>query len=335
MRRRDFISLIAGAPIAWPLGALAQQSGRMRRVGVLIASPQNDPESERSLRALLQGLEALGWKPGVNLQVAVRYGDGQPERIAAAAKELVAAKHEVLEVETTPGTAAVLKETHSIPFVLTTVSDPVGSGFVQSLSRPGGNATGFINIEWSVGGKWLQLLKDIMPRLARVTVLFNRAAAPHADYYGRTINAAAAPLAIMMRMAFVSDMTATEKEILATAQDPDAGLIVGPDTFTFTYRYQIALLANSAKVPAIYPLTPYATAGGLVSYGIDLTDLHRRAALYVDRILKGAKPADLPVQLPTKFELAVNLKTAKTLGLAIPPSLVATADEVKIPLPRA
>ena len=201
MRRREFITLIGGATVAVAVStAHAQQSGQMRRIGVLNASRENDPESERSLRALSQELQVLGWKPGINLQVAVRYGGGEPERIAAAAKELVAAQHEVLEVETTPGTAAVLKETHTIPVVFANVSDPVGSGFVQSLSHPGGNATGFINIESSVGGKWLQLLKAMMPRLTRVTMLFNPAAAPHADYYRRTIEAAAAPLAITTSM---------------------------------------------------------------------------------------------------------------------------------------
>jgi putative tryptophan/tyrosine transport system substrate-binding protein len=301
----------------------------MRRIGVLIAAPENDAEAKRMLRALLQGLQELGWKPATNLQIDIRCGEGRPERIAAAAKELVAAAQpELLAVETTPGTAAVLKETRTIPVVFTTVSDPVGAGFVQSLSHPGGNATGFINIESSVGGKWLQLLKNVMPHVTRATVLFNAAAAPQADYYRRTIEAAATSLAITTRMALVSDMAATENEILAVAEDRYAGLIIGPDAFTFSHRFQIVELANSAKVPAVYPFTTFAAAGGLLSYGVDLADLHRRAAVYVDRILKGAKPADLPVQLPTKFELAINLKTAKVLGLTIPDNLLTVADEV-------
>jgi putative tryptophan/tyrosine transport system substrate-binding protein len=328
MRRRDFITLLGSATAAWPLGARAQQPSQIRRIGVLIGSPENDAESKRGLLALVQGLQELGWKPGINLQIEIRYGGGQPERIAAAAKELVAAQPELLEVETTPGTAAVLKETHIIPVVFTTVSDPVGAGFVQSLSHPGGNVTGFVNIESSVGGKWLQLLKEVMPQVSRATVLFNRVAAPQADYYRRAIEAAAPPLAITTRMALVSDMVEMEKEIVATAQDSRAGLIIGPDAFTFSHRFQIVALVNGANVPAVYPLTPYSVAGGLLSYGNDLADLHRRAAAYVDRILKGAKPADLPVQLPTKFELAVNLKTAKALGLTIPASLLATADQV-------
>jgi putative ABC transport system substrate-binding protein len=328
MRRREFIAVLGGATVFWSPRAFAQQAGPMRRIGVLLAGPENDPEIQRSSRALLQGLQDLGWKPGVNLQVDIRYGDGQRERMVTVAKELVAAQPDVLEIETTPGTAAVLAETHSIPVVFTTVSDPVGAGFVQSLSHPGGNATGFINIESSVGGKWLELLKDVMPQATRATVLFNPAAAPQADYYRRTIEAAATPMAIKTSMALVSDIAATERVILATAQDPRAGLIIGPDAFTFSNRYQIAQLANSAKVPAVYPLTAYAAAGGLLSYGIDLPDLHRRAATYVDRILKGAKAADLPVQLPTKFELVVNLKTATALGIAIPDKLIAVADQV-------
>ena len=248
--------------------------------------------------------------------------------MAAAAKDLVAAQPEVLEVESTPGTAAVLKETRTIPVVFTAVSDPVGAGFVQSLSHPGGNATGFINIEASVGGRWLQLLEEVMPQVTRATVLFNPAVAPQADYYWRAIEAAATPLAITTRMARVSDMAATEKEILAVAQDRRAGLIIGPDTFTFTHSFQIVELANSAKVPAVYPFTKFTAAGGLLSYGVDLIDLHRRAAVYVDRILKGAKPADLPAQLPTKFELVINLKTAKALGLTIPANLLTVADDV-------
>jgi putative ABC transport system substrate-binding protein len=327
MRRREFIKVV-GYAAAWPLTVSAQQSSQIRRIGVLIGGSENDPEIQRGVRALLQGLQDLGWKPGINLQVAVRYAGGERERMAALAKELVAAQPDVLETETTPSTAAVLKETHTIPVVFTSVSDPVGAGFVQSLSNPGGNATGFINIESSVGGKWLQLLKEVMPQVTRATVVFNPAAAPQADYYRRTIEAAAAPLAMTANISFVSDMDAMEREILATAQDPHAGLIIGPDAYTFTHRGQIVELVNRAKVPAVYPFTTFAVFGGLLAYGVDLPDLHRRAAIYVDRILRGATPAELPVQLPTKFELAVNLKTAKALSLEIPPSLLATADEV-------
>lgn len=228
----------------------------------------------------------------------------------------------------TPGTAAVLKETGTIPVVFSTVSDPVGAGFVQSLPHPGGNATGFINIEASMGGKWLQLLKEVAPQVTRVTMLFNPATAPQADYYRRAVEAASPPLGMTTRAAPVGDMRAIESEIAGAAQDRGAGLTVLPDTYTFTYRDQIVSLANRARLPAVYPFTPFADAGGLLSYGIDLADLQRRAAAYVDAVLKGARPADLPVQLPTKFELVINLKTATALGLAIPQSLLATADDV-------
>ena len=289
MRRRDFVTLVGAATAAWPLGARAQQPSQIRPIGVLMSGSEDDLEEQRSVQALLQGLQDLGWKSGTNLQVDIRYGDGNRERIAAVAKELVAAQPEVLEVETTPGTAEVLKETHKVPIVFAGVSDPVGAGFVQSLSHPGRNATGFINNESSIGSKWLQLLKEVMPQVTRATVLFNAAAAPQADYYRRAIEAAAPPLAIATRMALVSDMVAMEKEIVATAQDRRAGLIIGPDAFTFLHRFEIVALANGSNVPAVYPLTPYAVAGGLLSYGSDLPDLHRRAAAYVDRILKGAR----------------------------------------------
>ena len=239
MRRREFITLVGSAAATWPLAARAQQPGRMRRIGVLLSGSKADPEDQRSVQALLQGLQDLGWKSGINLQVDIRYGDSNTERIAAVAKELVAAQPEVLQVGTTPGTAAVLKETHTIPVVFTVVSDPVGAGFVQSLPHPGGNATGFINIESSMGGKWLQLLKEVMPQMTRATVLFNPVTAPQMDYYRRAIEAAAPLLAITTRMAPVSDMATMEKEIVATAQDRHAGLIIPPDTFTFAHRNQV------------------------------------------------------------------------------------------------
>jgi putative ABC transport system substrate-binding protein len=325
--RREFIRLVGGA-VAWPLAARAQERERMRRIGVLISVAEADPQGQRWARALLQGLQELGWKLGTNLQIDIRYGDSSNERIGAIAKELVAAQPDVLQVTSTPGTAAILKETRTIPVVFSTVSDPVGAGFVQSLPHPGGNATGFINIESSMGGKWLELLKEVVPQVTGVTMLFNPATAPQTDYYRRAVEAAAVSLAMTARAAPVSDVAAIEGEIVATARNRRAGLIVLPDTFTFTHRDLVVSLANRANVPAVYPFTPFATAGGVLSYGVDLTDLQRRAALYVDRILKGAKPADLPVQLPTKFELVINLKTAKALGLAIPPTLLARADEV-------
>jgi putative tryptophan/tyrosine transport system substrate-binding protein len=325
--RREFITLLGGAA-AWPLAARAQQSDRVRRMGVLISLAEDDPQGQKWTQAMLESLHDLGWKRGTNLEVDIRWGNSNNERIRLVAKQLVAAQPDVLQVTSTPGTAAVLEQTKTIPVVFTTVSDPVGAGFVRSLPHPGGNATGFINIESSVGGKWLELLKEVAPQVLRVTVLFNPATAPQTDYYRRIVEAAAPSLAITPRAAPVANIGAIESEIVTTAQDRNAGLVVLPDTFTFTHRDLIVSSANRAGLPAIYPFTAFASAGGLLAYGIDLVDLQRRAAVYVDRILKGAKPADLPVQLPTKFELAINLKTAKALGLTVPLTLQASADEV-------
>ena len=283
----------------------------MRRIGVPIAGRENDAEAKRMLRALLQGLQELGWKPGTNWK-----SDSLWRRDSLSASRLpqrnwLRRNPSVLLVETTPGTAAVLKETHTIPVIFTTVSDPVGAGFVRSLSHPGGNVTGFINIESSVGGRWLQLLKECDAAGDARAELFGAAAAPQADSIDRQSRQPQRLWQSRPGWLWSGIWRGREKEILDTAEDPSAGLIVGPDIFTFNHRFQIAELANSVKLPTIYSFTPFVTAGGLLSYGVDLPDLNRRAAIYVDRILKGAKPADLPVQLPTKFELAVNLKTAK------------------------
>jgi len=295
---------------------------------VLVTVSESDPQGQRWLHALLQGLQELGWRRGGNLDVDFRWGDSDNARIRTIAKELIAAKPEVLQVISTPGTAAVLEATRTIPVVFTMVSDPVASAFVESLAHPGGNATGFINIEASMGGKWLELLTEVAPQVKRVTMLFNPATEPQADYYRRSIDAAAASLGIVTRAAPVGNVADIETEIVATGHEANAGLVVLSGIFTLTYRDQIVGLSNRVKLPAVYPFTPFSAAGGLISYGVDLTDLQRRAAVYVDRILHGAEPADLPVQLPTKFELVINLKTAKALGLTVPPSLLARADEV-------
>jgi len=327
MRRREFIGLLGGAA-AWPVAARAQRSDRVRRIGMLNTLAEGDPQGQQQVQILLQSLQELGWKRGTNLEVDLRWGASNNERIQMIAKELVAAQPDVIQVTTTPGTAAVLRETRTIPVVFSIVSDPVGAGFVASLPHPGGNATGFINIESSMAGKWLELLKEVAPHVSRVTLLFDPTTGPQANYYQEPIEAAARSLAIALKSAPVGDVAAIETEIAATVQERDTGLVVFPDIFTFTHRDLIVSLANRRNLPAVYPFTVFASAGGLVSYGVDLLDLQRRAAGYVDRILKGTKPEDLPVQLPTKFELAVNLKTAKALGLTIPESLLASADEV-------
>jgi putative tryptophan/tyrosine transport system substrate-binding protein len=326
--RRQFISGLGGAAFA-PLAARAQPA-RTARIGILISLPEGDPEGERWLRSLHEGLESLGWKEGANLLLDVRRGDPDPDRLQAIAKELVSLKPDVIQVTSTPATAAVLRETRTIPIVFAVVSDPVGSGFVQSLSRPGGNVTGFVNIEASVGGKWIELLKEIAPRTARASVMFNPNTAPQSAFYMKSVEAAAASLAIPVAVARVNSRDDIETAITNLARVPDSGLIVSPDLFSATQAQRDTIIDLTARnhIPAVYFLSLFVRTGGLVAYGVDHPDLLRRAAAYVDRILKGEKPENLPVQLPTKFELAINLKTAKSLGLTVPPSLLATADEV-------
>jgi putative ABC transport system substrate-binding protein len=325
MLRREFIAIM-GAAVAVPFHrANAQQ--RPRRIGVLIALAEADPQGQRWVQALLQGLDALGWKPGTNLQIDVRYGDSNSDRIQEVARQLVAEQPDVLEVTTTPGTAAVLKTTQTIPIIFSMVSDPVGSGFVKSLPRPGGNATGFINIEASMGGKWLQLLKEVAPQISHVTMLFNPKTAPQGEYYRRIVENAAGPMAIKTKVALVSDVSAIEAEIIAT-RAARGGMVILPDVYLLTLRDLVVSLANRERLPTIYPFTPFAESGGLLSYGVDLPDLQRRAAGYVDAVLKGTAPSDLPVQLPTKFELAVNLKTARMLNIDLPHSLISIADKI-------
>ena len=326
--RRQFISALGSAAV-WP-GVAWAQSGRTPRLGVLIGLPESDPEGERWLKALREGLEKLGWKEGANLRIDLRWGDPNPDRLQMIARELVELKPDVIQVTSTTATAAILRETKTIPVVFAVVTDPVGSGFVQSLPHPGGNATGFINIEASVGGKYLEILKEIAPRTSRATVMFNPKTAPQSSFYVKSLEAASASLALPLAVAHIGSGEDIEAAIADLARTPDTGLIVSPDLFTAakTQREIIVALTARNRVPAVYFSSLFVQTGGLVAYGVDLPDLLRRAASYVDHILKGEKPADLPVQLPTKFELAINLNTAKSLGLTIPQSLLATADEV-------
>jgi putative ABC transport system substrate-binding protein len=328
MKRREFIAGL-GIAAACPVMARGQQTNRARRIGVLFTLQEDDPFARQQAQALLQGLQEAGRNIGSDLQVDFRFAGGSDRaQIQTVAKDLVATQPDVIQVATTPGTAAVLMETHTIPVVFTIVSDPVGSGFVESFSHPGGNATGFVNIESSMGGKWVQLLKEVAPRVARVTLLFNPATGPQASYYREPIEAAAQALSISSRAAPVGDTAAIESEIVATARDPDSGLIALSDIFIFNHRELIVSLANRARLPTVYPFSEAARAGGLISYGIDILDLERRAGGYFDRILKGANPADLPVQLPTKFDFVINLKTANALGLSVSAAMLATANEV-------
>jgi len=328
MRRRDFITLLGAATAARPLAAHAQQPA-VPRIAVLIGLPQDDPEAQKWAKAFLDALPPFGWKPDANLRIDWRW-TADPARMPEVAKEIVEQRPDLIVTTTTPLTAAVLRESHKIPVVFAVVSDPVGSGFVQSLSRPGGNATGFINIEASVGGKWLEVLKEIAPGTARVAILFNPKTAPQSAYYLKTLQASAQTLGLTLTAAQVASAQDIEAAINDLAKFPNGGFVIMPDIFTAakTQRDLIVSLAARLRIPAVYAFTFFVKDGGLISYGADNADLLRRAADYVDRILKGKKPQDLPVQLPTKFELAINTKTAAALGVKFPASILAVADEV-------
>jgi putative tryptophan/tyrosine transport system substrate-binding protein len=330
MKRRELIRLLGGAAVAWPLTARAQQLNRLRRIGVLMTIAEDDPQTQPILMAFKQGLQELGWIEGRNIQVDYRFGAGDVDRIQRFAKELVDSKPDLIVGHTTPGTGALARETKTIPIIFVVVSDPVGGGFVASLPQPNGNITGFINIEASMGGKWVEFLKEVSPRLARAALIYNPQTAPYYPYYLPPFEAATRSLGVEPAPSPVHHTEDIEAVIRSLGERPDSGLVVMPDTFTaargvFT---QIISLVARHRVPAIYPFRYMVAAGGLLSYGPDNADLFRRAATYVDRILKGAKPAELPVQLPTKFEFVVNLKTARALGIDVPLKLRAFADEV-------
>ena len=329
MRRREFITLLGGAAAAWPLAARAQQSERMRLIGVLMAYAESDPEGQAWVAVFRGGLQKLGWAEGRNIRIETRWAPpenaGSRERFA---KELVALQPELILSHTTPTTSALLRETRTIPIVFANVSDPIGSGFVATLSRPGGNVTGFTTIEASLGGKWLELLKEIAPHVNRVAFLFNPETATYAEYYLNLFKAAGATFAVKATTAPVRDKSEVESAIATLAGEPNGGLIVMPDSFPIAHRVEITSLAARYRLPAVYPFRFFADIGGLLAYGVDLSDNFRRAASYADRILKGEKPGELPVQGPAKFEFVINLKTAKALGLTVPDNLLARADEV-------
>jgi putative tryptophan/tyrosine transport system substrate-binding protein len=330
MRRRDFITLAGGAAALWSRAAAAQNSGGVRRIGILLSLAESDPEGKVQLAGFMQRLAELGWVDGRNLQTEVRWGRGDVDRIRSFAKELVALKPAVIVAHGTPVTAALHQETRTIPIVFVTVSDPVGDGFVAGLPHPGGNITGFLTSESAITAKMLELLTEIAPGLKRVALLFNPDTAPgHGAYYLPDFEAAARSTNIEPIAARARSDGEIEAAVTSLGKDPGGGLIVTPDYFMLNHIRAITLLVARNKVPAIYPWrSVVATDGALFSYGPDLSDNVRRGAPYVDRILRGEKPADLPVQVPVKFEMAVNAKTAKALGLTIPQSLLATADEV-------
>ena len=321
--RREFISLLGGAAAAWPLAAHAQQV-RMRRIVVLMGIA-NDAEAQARAVALHQGLQVLGWTMGRNIQIDYRFADGNAERIRVYAKEAVASDPDLIIAQTNPVLLAVREATRIQPIVFVQVSDPVGGGFVENLARPGGNITGFTNFESEMGGKWLQTLKEIAPPVARVAVLLHPETSAHAGFL-RAAETASVALDIRVTPLGVHNAEEIERGITEFSLVPKGGMIVAPHPVT---RGNLIIdLAARHQLPAVYPFGFHARDGGLVSYGVDQVDQWRRAATYVDRILRGTKPADLPVQQPTNYELVINLKTAKTLGLTIPPSLLARADEV-------
>jgi putative ABC transport system substrate-binding protein len=330
MRRREFIALLSSAAAGWPLAVRAQQGGKMRRIGVLLGGAESDPQIVEGLAAFKTALGELGWIEGSNVQIDYRFAVADLERMRTFAKELVALRPDILVGQTTGVTAALQRETKTIPIVFLVVSDPVGSGFVESLPNPGGNITGFINIEASLSGKWIEMLKEIVPQVTRAAFMYNPTTAPYFAFYQQPFEAAARSNGIEPIAAPVHAAADIEHVFENYGNRSDTGLVLPPDVFTIT-RANLDLintLAMRTRLPTIYPYRFMVTAGGLISYGIDNADLYRRAPAYVDRILKGARPADLPVQLPTKFELAVNLKTAKAMGIDIPPTLLGVADEV-------
>src|SRR5262244_3971881 len=314
-------ALLGGASAAWPLAARAQQRERMRRIGVLTPFAADDTEGHGRLTAFAQGLQQLGWTVGQNLRIDYRWGDGKH------AVELVALAPDVILSDSSAATAPLLQATHTIPIVFGVVADPVGAGYVESLARPGGNATGFTPFEYSVAGKWLELLKEIAPRVTRAAVLRDSAIAAGPGFFG-AIQSTASSLGIAVRPVDVRDAAEIERSITAFAQGLNAGLIVTGSPAAAAKRDLIVALAARHRLPAVYNNRLFVEIDGLVSYGPTFLDQFRRAAGYVDRILKGEKPADLPVQAPTKYELVINLKTAKALGLTVPPTLLIRADEV-------
>ena len=326
MTRREFITLLGGAAAGWPIAARAQQR-EMRRIGVLMGLASDDPEGQARLAAFAQGLQQSGWTVGQNVRVDYRWSGGNADNMRKYAAELVALAPDVILAHSSQAVAPLLQATRTVPIVFTAVTDPVGAGYVDSLARPGGNATGFLVWEYSIAGKWLELLKEIAPGVTRAAVLRESAIAAGPALFG-VIQAAAPSLGVELRPVDVRDAGEIERAITAFAQGANGGLIVTGSPLAAVHRDLIVTLAARHKLPAVYFGRHFVTVGGLISYGPDFVDQHRRAAGYVDRILKGEKPADLPVQAPTKYELVINLKTAKALGLEIPPTLLARADEV-------
>jgi putative tryptophan/tyrosine transport system substrate-binding protein len=330
MKRRHVITVLGGVWLAWPLALHAQGPDRMRRIAVLLGLPENDSEALRRLTTFKQALEELGWSEKRNVQIYHR-GAGDLRGMQSRAVELVSLGPDVVLAQTTPATAALRRVSASVPIVFVSVPDPIGSGFVESLSRPGSNTTGFTNFEASIGGKWLELVTELAPATKRVAMLYNPDTASGGavgGVYLRSAEQAAHSLGVQLIVSAVGDAAEIDSTFASLARDAGGAVIVMPNAFTAVHRELIVVLAAKHRLPATYPFRYFVDIGGLVSYGADQMDLFRRAAVYVDAILRGTKPSDLPVQAPTKFELVINLKTAKELGITIPPRLLALTDEV-------
>jgi putative ABC transport system substrate-binding protein len=327
MKRRDLLTVIGGAAAAWPLAARAQQTDRMPRVGVLMGQPEADPETEIRVKALMQGLAALGWTEGRNVHIFLRYLPAA-ELARAYAIELIELGCDVIVAQTTPLAVALQRETRTVPIVFVNVVDPVGSGLVSSLARPGANITGFRHFEPSFVSKWLTMITEVAPSVRRIAMMFSPKTLPPYKVYTRLAEAIAPSVGIKSIELPVTDVSGIERALDDFAREENGGLVALPDLTTTIHRDLIVALANKHRIAAVYPFSFFVKAGGLMSYGADIVDQYRRPADYVDRILKGAKPADLPVQAPVKFETAINLKTAKVLGLTVPLTLQALADEV-------
>jgi putative ABC transport system substrate-binding protein len=323
--RREFITLLGGATVAWPLAARAQQGERTRRVGVLMNLAADDPEGQARIVAFVQGLQQSGWTNGHNVRIDIRWAAGDAARFQRAAEELLALAPDVIFAAATPSVQALQQSTRTVPIVFANVGDPVAMGLVDSLARPGGNTTGFTPLEFGFAAKWLELLKEIAPRVTRVAVLRDLTIGPA---HLSAIQAVAPSFGVELSAVGVRDVGEIERTVAAFARSSNAGLIVTPSTSALIHRDLITMLAARHRLPTVYSFRYFVTAGGLISYGANPIDMHRQAASYVDRILKGEKPADLPVQAPTKYELVINLKTAKALGIEMPASVLARADEV-------
>ena len=325
MKRREFITLLGGVAAAWPLAARAQQGDRVRLVGIVAGFAE--AEMQPLLTAFRDKLKELGWAEGRNLSIDLRLGRGDFKHMTDDTGLLIGRKPDVIIAHGTPGFNAVRKHSRTVPVVFVFVADPVRTGLIESLARPGGHATGFTNFEFAIGGKWLELLKELSPRVAHVTLISNPAN-PSADAFCRFVETLGRSAALDVETASVRNAADIAVAMTSASRQPAAGLIVVPDSLTTIHRELIIGLAAHHRLPTVYPFRIFPAEGGLISYGLDLADIYRQAAVYVDRILRGAQPADLPVQAPNKFELVINLKTAKALGLNVPPSILAQADEV-------